>query len=444
MKVSDWMDTHESLVQLLDSFLTNGEESLRIIFDQLKELHAKIEAFYQEHVSENSAKGGIIRLQQLNPSLIAFRERLVSLDFLKNIGPAVLWRAYSEILHLVSHQQVLEKLSQENFEIFLKMKLYRVQLSLNEVARDRQIVTSNFKEFLENPDMTIGQINASLQHQLQLITQKVDVSALDVLKIDGIRSDLDAIGVSLMFTGLQKEFRALKSEVLENQKAKISQLELSNRELQEKMQQQLEEYKLALDQKVEEINQELQNQKALKQKKEDDRFKCFSSLIIDDIEKFKKMSSFFDQAGRPLKYSSLLYRGSVDTFRVSAFHTKCDYKSNTLSIIKTTEGKIMGGFTTQTWDHSGEKQDNQAWLFNIDAPTIFRFKQGSGQAIGALSSYGPAFGSGYDLIIYDNCNSNCNSYVSGSSYEYSGGVGNLLLTQGQVKFRVKEIEVYQV
>ena len=84
-------------------------------------------------------------------------------------------------------------------------------------------------------------------------------------------------------------------------------------------------------------------------------------------------------------YSHLLYRASVDTFATSAFHAKCDNVAGTLTIVKTTDGKIIGGFTNQTWNHTGgRKHDASAWLFNIEADNIFKIKQASeGHAIRA-------------------------------------------------------------
>ncbi|TNV80364.1 hypothetical protein FGO68_gene12805 [Halteria grandinella] len=145
----------------------------------------------------------------------------------------------------------------------------------------------------------------------------------------------------------------------------------------------------------------------------------------------------------PLTYSCLLYRGSTDSFMARVFHPLCDNRTNTLTIIKSTDGKIVGGFTTQPWNHGGfNKQDGSAWLFNIQANNKFKIKQGGANAIYASSSYGPTFGN-HDLYISNNCNSNTSNYVNACSYDYNGS-GNLFLTSGQVNFQVQEIEVYQV
>ncbi len=49
----------------------------------------------------------------------------------------------------------------------------------------------------------------------------------------------------------------------------------------------------------------------------------------------------------------LLYRGTIDGFRSSVFHSKCDDHSKTLTILKAKESNyIFGGFTSVEWDSS--------------------------------------------------------------------------------------------
>ena len=47
----------------------------------------------------------------------------------------------------------------------------------------------------------------------------------------------------------------------------------------------------------------------------------------------------------------LLYRASDDGFNSQYFHSKCDGKANTLTILKASESYfIFGGFTTVNWE----------------------------------------------------------------------------------------------
>ncbi|TNV80094.1 hypothetical protein FGO68_gene3706 [Halteria grandinella] len=436
-RLTEWMELHGAIVELLDGFLTNEEHTLSFQIERVKILNTNVESFYEQHVSESSARGEILKLQELNPSLNAFNERLNSLKYLNKIGPAVLWTTYSEVLHLISHQQVLERLSQANFQIFLKLKLHRVQLSLNDVLNNR-VIPSGLLQILENPELSISQIISSLHEKLQYATNNQQATVIDSIKVAGIRSDLDAIGVSLMFTGLLEKFKNLESQIINNQNIKITELAQKNEQLEERLStlihSQLEEFK------VEFQAQKLQIQSF--QESFDKRNKIQCSKILADEAMQNKIKTFFEQSGMALKYSCLLFRGSIDSFTSKIFHQLCDNRTNTLTIVKSTDGKIVGGFTTQTWNHSGYKQDGSAWLFNMQANNIFKVKP-SANAIFAYSSYGPTFGNGHDLIIHDNCNSNSSSYANASSYDYNGS-GNLFLTQAQAKFQVQEIEVYQL
>ena len=54
----------------------------------------------------------------------------------------------------------------------------------------------------------------------------------------------------------------------------------------------------------------------------------------------------------------MIYKATVDGFKGSDFHRKCDNKGKTLTLIKTTKGYIFGGFTSESWGgNSGYKSD---------------------------------------------------------------------------------------
>jgi len=68
------------------------------------------------------------------------------------------------------------------------------------------------------------------------------------------------------------------------------------------------------------------------------------SNIIEDKATEDQLHSWLkeDDADGKLK---LLYRGSKDGFDAKQFHSKCDDQGCTLTIIKTTSGHIIGGYT---------------------------------------------------------------------------------------------------
>ena len=100
----------------------------------------------------------------------------------------------------------------------------------------------------------------------------------------------------------------------------------------------------------------------------------------------------------------LLYRASEDGFSSASFHQKCDGIKNTLTIIKTTNGNIFGGYTGRAWDCSGTHMyDTNSFIFSLINQSNEPFKAKCIRnecAIFGHSSYGPAYGGGCDLAIH--------------------------------------------
>ena len=147
----------------------------------------------------------------------------------------------------------------------------------------------------------------------------------------------------------------------------------------------------------------------------------------------------------------LLYRGTRDGFAASTFHSKCDYTSNTLTIVES-GSNIFGGFTSATWDGSGDyKSDSKAFLFSLknslNRPLLMKQKSSSyTYSIYASPSYGPTFGGGHDLHISSNSNLNTVSYSNLDSYQFdlynSGSSESKSFLAGSYNFKVDEIEVF--
>ena len=126
----------------------------------------------------------------------------------------------------------------------------------------------------------------------------------------------------------------------------------------------------------------------------------------------------------------LLYRATVDGFSATNFHSKCDGQSNTLTIIKSTNGNVFGGFTTKPWSQNGVWiNDPDAFIFSLinskKTPMKFYCKLAQ-NAIYCRADYGPTFGGGHDIHICDNSNTTQSSY---SYFYYSYKNDQLNLTQ---------------
>jgi hypothetical protein len=148
---------------------------------------------------------------------------------------------------------------------------------------------------------------------------------------------------------------------------------------------------------------------------------------------------------------SLLYRGSRDGFRAADFHAKCDGKDATVTIVKSTEGCIFGGYSDQSWerkDYYSYKSSSRAFLFSIvNSAGLAPMKlpltgKSNNKAVYCCCSYGPAFG---DLGIHDKCNIKKNfSSRLGLTYTLPPGQDKKTFLAGSYPFLVAEIEVFAV
>ncbi|RNA44684.1 tldc domain-containing [Brachionus plicatilis] len=150
------------------------------------------------------------------------------------------------------------------------------------------------------------------------------------------------------------------------------------------------------------------------------------SVIMNNCEEFNnlmKLNKFENQKWK------LIYRASRDGFGAKDFHLKCDGKFNTLTLIKTTKGDILGGYATTVWSSINEYlTDQNSFIF------ILKNKQNNFILIpdvGLLNSpkLGPCFGSDY-IKISNKSNLNSRSKLNIDS----SNINN---------FRVENIEVFR-
>jgi hypothetical protein len=153
------------------------------------------------------------------------------------------------------------------------------------------------------------------------------------------------------------------------------------------------------------------------------------------------LHEWLEEDGQDRKLS-LLYRGTRDGQTNDAFHFKCDSMGCTLTVIETTCGKVIDGYSNSTWGSSiaAYKGANKAFLFalsggGVSSPCKMKLKDANDEeAIYCGNTYGPIFGSGrgHDMYVYE-------SRVTlrpGRSYDRGP------LTNGT--YSIKEIEVFQV
>jgi hypothetical protein len=151
---------------------------------------------------------------------------------------------------------------------------------------------------------------------------------------------------------------------------------------------------------------------------------------------------------------NLLYRATRDGFTSKAFHSKCDGKGNTITIIKNDLNYVFGGYASSAWNSSGNYiNDPNAFLFSLrragvsykDKCTV-KIPQ---YALLGDSNYGPIFGCG-DIFICNQSNTTIGSWTNFShsyylpdGYTYGGNAKDFL-AGNHSKWTTTEIEVYQI
>jgi len=159
------------------------------------------------------------------------------------------------------------------------------------------------------------------------------------------------------------------------------------------------------------------------------------------------------------KTFNLLYSITRDGCDPVPFHSKCDDKGPTVTVVYNTQGSVYGGYTSLAWQSSGNyKQDDKAFLFQIlhsYQKLCRKFpSQKTTKSIYHNSEYGPSFGGDStvtDLELFNQKVDPVQGIFSLSkarggmntteSYEY-GGVTAADINNGTMD--VVEIEVYSV
>jgi len=174
-----------------------------------------------------------------------------------------------------------------------------------------------------------------------------------------------------------------------------------------------------------------------------------SSLIMSS--NFDKLKEWIpNHASRKTCRLDLLYKGSRDGFQTQTFHQMCDNRSPTIIFIKSqTYGRIFGGYTAQTWNHTaGYTKDEKAFLFSLTHNEKYPVADPD-KAIFGRNDFSATFGAGNDLHISDSSNTKAGS-CTGFPYSYKCSKFTTVTEEskaylaGSCWFTVEEIEVYQI
>ena len=157
-------------------------------------------------------------------------------------------------------------------------------------------------------------------------------------------------------------------------------------------------------------------------------------LVLGDLEKLKDLKVGY----------KLIYRASSHGDSVKAFHKRCDNINGTLTVIKTKEGMIFGGFCSICWESGDEliKEDLNSFVFSINLSKIYFVSKNNEPSILCDRNKGPSFLGMF--IINDNMLSSKCEINPWGTQRYSGESSPYEINGGESYFYIEEIEVFQV
>ena len=154
-------------------------------------------------------------------------------------------------------------------------------------------------------------------------------------------------------------------------------------------------------------------------------------------------------------YFSLVYRATEDGDKAVNFHNKCDKIGPNIVLRKTKKGFIFGGFTFRNWEHlprdidinrpnlGSASRDANAFGFNINNQKIYNNERPNEFAIWCNRNFGPTFKNNL-FQIFDSCLKKGGYCTVRRSSHFGGQKTDFEITGGESKFKVDELEVFEV
>ncbi|MCO4761805.1 MAG: TLD domain-containing protein [Myxococcales bacterium] len=136
-----------------------------------------------------------------------------------------------------------------------------------------------------------------------------------------------------------------------------------------------------------------------------DTSKCTTPPIFQGstILNFTSALKINNWYGKSTQQWVLCYRRSVHGASSSTFHSRCNNKGPTMTIIKNNLGYIYGGYAPVSWKSKGSYvATTQSFLFSVTSNNKYAYYKSSGNAMYDRSNYGPTWGGNHDLYVNGN------------------------------------------
>ena len=369
-------------------------------------------------------------------------------------------------------QQNYESVNKNNIENSYDLNRHEIQKNTNNdfINKEKEKIIENLKNKINELNIEISNLrsqNEILKQENENMRLKNDINknienenqSQEILflkqenerylkEIDNLRDQLSQLNEFDQYKrNKEEEISLLKDqieELLSNQKKndqflkdkikEIDELKLYIEELLQKQRKSESEYQYMLRKSK---KNEMEDQMISIQ---DTRLEIVRGDIIQDTKELELLTRKISKNNNKI-ILNLLFKAIVDSDKAEAFHEKCDFAKSTLVLVKSTNGKRFGGYTSCTWKGNNiEKKDDNAFVFSLDKMRIYDIKSGE-DAIGCYPKFGPVF-LGCQIRIYDEFfTKGGTTFEKGMNYNTEE---DYELTGGLKKFNIKDIEVYSV
>lgn len=175
------------------------------------------------------------------------------------------------------------------------------------------------------------------------------------------------------------------------------------------------------------------------------KFKNYDLIKKGILSTNKNTNNINDKKENDNLKLNLIYKATRDGGSADIFHKFCDGKGPLVCVINTEEGITFGGYTEKKWEYEGgDKEDNNAFLFNFNCNKIYRCN-GQDDAVKFEKDKGPYFC--YAINIQENFfekEINCVRSKNDIKTSWKNFEKDYELNGGSEYINLKELEVYEV
>ena len=198
---------------------------------------------------------------------------------------------------------------------------------------------------------------------------------------------------------------------------------------------------------IDELIKWKEDKEKTKTKEKSNQYQIDSNIIYNQDAAFiSKRLTDKEYSDRKVIFN-LIYRASRDGADAQSYHSKCDGKINTVTVVQTVKGSKFGGYTeTQIQDGNIGYKDPNSFIFSLNKMKIYENLNKDGNVIRHYRENGPFFVGGF--VIFDgNFNDNHSNYVYDKTTSFnffSDNEKEYEINNGEKYFHIKELEVFEI